>query len=137
MARGALVNTQTNIVTEIVEAASDRNDAYCTGTDGVALAFVPDEFAQVGDTFNSANGVFTYLTVPPTVTPLQARMALNAAGLRSAVEVAVSAANQDVKDMWEFSDLVHRDNPQLIALASAIGLTSAQLDALFQAAAKL
>jgi hypothetical protein len=76
-------------------------------------------------------------TVPEAVTPRQIRRALNAAGLRSAVEAAVAQASQDVRDDWEFALEVRRDHPELNAMATALGLTSEQLDALFIAAAAI
>jgi hypothetical protein len=71
-----------------------------------------------------------------TVTPLQMRRALNAAGLRTAVEAAVAAASQDVRDAWEFATVIVRTDPLLTALAADLGKTEADLDALFAAAAQ-
>ncbi len=75
--------------------------------------------------------------VPEAVTPRQIRRALNAAGLRATVEVAVAQAPQDVRDDWEFALEIRRDHPELNAMALALGLTSEQLDALFIAAAAI
>jgi hypothetical protein len=75
--------------------------------------------------------------VPQQVTAVQARLALNAAGKRSAVEGAVAAASQDVKDYWEFCANLHRQHPVLLQMAQGLGWTSADLDALFTAAAAL
>ena len=74
-------------------------------------------------------------SVPSAVSPYQARRALNAAGLRDAVEAAVAAASYDVKDAWEYALTVERSSPMIAAVASALGLTNAQVDALFVAAA--
>jgi hypothetical protein len=75
--------------------------------------------------------------VPDEVTPLQMRRALNAAGLRSTVEAAVAAADQETKDAWEFASTIRRDNALLAGMAVALGLTGAQVDDLFRAAAAL
>lgn len=75
--------------------------------------------------------------VPSGVTPRQARMALTQVGLRAQVEQAVAAASQDVKDTWEFSVQVERDNPVLAALARQLNLTPEQVDDLFRLAATL
>lgn len=75
--------------------------------------------------------------VIPELTPRQVRLALNAAGLRTAVEAAVAVADQNTKDMWEFSSVFKRDDAVLIAMATALGITSTQLDELFIAGAKL
>jgi hypothetical protein len=72
--------------------------------------------------------------VPQEVTPLQMRLALNAAGLRSTVESAVAVADQETKDAWEFASTIRRDNALLAGMAAALGLTSAQVDELFRQA---
>lgn len=73
--------------------------------------------------------------VPQTVTPLQARRAINAAGLRAAIEAAIAAADQDAKDAWEYATVIERSNPTIAAMATGLGLTEAQIDDLFRAAA--
>jgi hypothetical protein len=73
--------------------------------------------------------------VPQEVTPCQFRLALNAANLRTQVEAAVKAADQDTQDMWEYGNPIIRSNPQLNAMAASLGLTSAQVDQLFITAA--
>lgn len=71
------------------------------------------------------------------VTPRQIRLALTAAGLREAVEGAVAAGSQDLKDTWEFSTEIQRDNPLLVQMGTALGKTSEDLDNLFKLAASL
>ena len=73
--------------------------------------------------------------VPQVVTPLQARRAINAAGLRTAIEAAVAAADQDTKDAWEYATEIRRDNPIIAAMAASLNLTGEQIDDLFRAAA--
>lgn len=75
--------------------------------------------------------------VPSPVTAGQARRAIYAAGLRSAVEAAVAGADTATQQLWYDTDIVERDNPQIIALGAGLGLTSDQLDDLFRAAAVL
>lgn len=75
--------------------------------------------------------------VPRSVTPYQIRAALNEAGLRAAVEAAVAAAPQNVKDAWEFTLSFERYNPTLVSMAAALGLSSDRLDELFIKAGKL
>lgn len=78
--------------------------------------------------------------VPPpvvVVTPWQIRKALNAIGLRAAVEAAVSVADQTTKDAWEFAQEFRRDNPLIAAVATALGKTEAEIDALFALAVSL
>lgn len=71
---------------------------------------------------------------PPTdpvlsCTDLQFRLALNQIGLREAVEAYVATASQDVRDWWERATTIHANNPMLIATATALGKTQADIDA--------
>lgn len=72
-----------------------------------------------------------------TVSPRQIRQALTRAGLRAQVEAAVAAGDQDLKDWWEFATSVERQNEHVIAMGTALGQTTEQLDQLFQLAASL
>jgi hypothetical protein len=71
------------------------------------------------------------------VSPRQIRQALTRAGLRAAVEAAVSAGDQDLKDWWEFSTSFERLNPQVVAMGEALGQPDEQLDALWALGATL
>lgn len=73
----------------------------------------------------------------PSISPRQIRQALTAAGLRSAVESAVAAGDQDLKDWWEYATTFERDHPKVLAMAQALGVNDAQLDALWAAGAAL
>lgn len=75
--------------------------------------------------------------IPSVVTMRQARIALNRAGLLSAVNAAVAAADEETKIAWEFSTEVQRNFPLVQTLAAALNLTEAQLDELFTTAAAL
>lgn len=75
--------------------------------------------------------------VPASVTSIQARRAITAAGLRGAVEAAVAAASADVQTLWYTAETVERDNPLLLELAATLGLSSGQLDGLFRQAVRL
>ena len=111
------------------------------------LAFAPGALdgsgANVGDRWDGAQWVRPVVKrgVPAEVTRRQARRALHDAGLLTVVETAVdalpepqrSAAMFDLKD----SNTFQRTNPTLQALASALGLSDAQLDDLFIAAAQI
>lgn len=82
------------------------------------------------------------ITVDPTmrddyiapVSPRQIRQALTRANLRSSVEAAVAAGDQDIKDWWEFATTIERQHPMVLVMATALGVTDAQLDSLFVAA---
>ena len=68
---------------------------------------------------------------PMTMTPRQARLALNHFGLRETVEAGIAGADQNTKDEWEFANEVVRDWPPLIAMAESLGMTNKQLDDIF------
>ena len=67
-----------------------------------------------------------------TLTPRQIRLVLNAASLRTQVDNAVAAADQNTKDMWEYSSIFLRTDPILNSVAISLGFSSSQLDALFE-----
>jgi hypothetical protein len=69
------------------------------------------------------------------VSPVQLRLALSAAGLRTASEALVDAATPDVKDYWEYSVAYHRDHPLIVQFGAALGKTPEEIDAIFEAAA--
>jgi hypothetical protein len=81
------------------------------------------------------------VTVPFEVTMRQARLALFGAGILSGVQPAIDALSEPTKTAaqieWEYSNTLQRTNPFVATLGAALGLTGAQIDALFIAAEKL
>ena len=79
--------------------------------------------------------------VPAEITMRQARLALLGAGKLAAVDTAIDAmvepAKSAAKIEWEYSNTVQRHNGFVAALGPALGLTDAQIDALFLAAQAL
>jgi hypothetical protein len=76
-----------------------------------------------------------YVTV---VTATQARLALFHAGLMDRVkQVVEDAAYEPIRIYFEYAATWERGNPYVQALAIEIGLTDDEIDALFEAAAKL
>lgn len=79
--------------------------------------------------------------VPVEITMRQARLALLGAGKLAAVDTAINAMPEPAKSAakieWEYSNTVQRHNGFVAALGPALGLTDAQIDALFVAAAAL
>jgi hypothetical protein len=126
MARGAIVY-QGNVV-----AVTDAASGYDPNYQGPGVAFVPDLFAQVGDLYNGT--AFTYVVPPPDVTALQARQAINAAGLRPNVNAAIAGADQNTQDFWALAPMFQRSNPIIASISTALGLTSGQIDNLFRLA---
>jgi len=77
------------------------------------------------------------VTVPASVSMRQARLALLGAGLLDTVEAAIAGAGPAAKIEWEYAQEVQRASGLVPSLATALGMTSAQIDALFVAAAAL
>lgn len=79
--------------------------------------------------------------VPPQVSMRQARLALLAAGKLALVDAAIDAMDEPARSAarieWEYSSAVIRRGPLVAALAPAIGLNDALVDALFVDAARL
>jgi len=72
------------------------------------------------------------LAPPPSVSRKQARKALLLAGLFEAV-----LQRQLVQIDWDDAQTYERDDPTLLSLAAALGMSDEQLDALFVTAAGL
>ena len=77
--------------------------------------------------------------VPQTVTRFQALAALHLAGKLTAVQAIMAAPEAPVlaKLAWENALSFERNSPTLASLAPMVGMTSADLDALFTAAAQI
>jgi hypothetical protein len=80
--------------------------------------------------------------VPQEVSRRQAKEALRRAGLLSQVQPAIDAildADQRtaMQIEWDDSQVFQRNRPSLIAIGTALGLDSAEIDALFVTAAAL
>lgn len=79
--------------------------------------------------------------VPEAVTMRQARLALLGAGLLDSVNTAIAAmtgtAGAAARIEWEYSKEVQRNKELVQALGPALGLSDAQLDALFITASKI
>lgn len=79
--------------------------------------------------------------IPQSVTMRQARLALLGAGLLSNVNAAIAALTEPSKSAaqidWEYASVVQRDSGLVPAMATALGMTGAQIDALFVTASTL
>ncbi len=76
-----------------------------------------------------------------TVTMAQARLALLSAGLLSSIDDAIASMPSPQKEAaqieWEYQTVVKKASPLVIGLTSALGMTSDDVDALFEVAAAL
>jgi len=69
--------------------------------------------------------------VPSSLTPLQARKALRAAGIKEQVDALLAAAPENVQEEWEYAITIERNNPTLLATAAQLNMTPEQIDAIF------
>ncbi len=76
--------------------------------------------------------------IPTEVSRLQARLALLAAGKLDEIEAAIAAAaDRTLAIYWQDTSHFHRDHPRLLALATSLGMSPAEVDALFLAASEI
>ena len=79
--------------------------------------------------------------VPQSVTMRQARLALHAAGLLSGVDAAIASMQEPAKTAalieWEYASSVERNAGLVPEMAAALGMSEADIDDLFIAAATL
>jgi hypothetical protein len=97
---------------------------------------IAEEFASEYE----GQGFFPVPDPPSVVTEvsrLQARLALNAAGLLASAEAAVAAADMATQIYWADASVFHRDHPLIAAIAGVLGLSDEQVDDLFAAAAAI
>lgn len=100
-----------------------------------------------GDVFNAAKATAKPYIAPPTVDPLiaerstmtvsrfQALAALLNAGLLSQVNAALADAGPLAQLAWAEATEFRRNSPTIAGLSAGLGLTDAQVDDLFRAAA--
>jgi hypothetical protein len=92
------------------------------------VPFTPEEEAE-WDAMEAAEAA--RYKGPMTVSPRQIRQALTRANLRTQVEAAVAAGDQDLKDWWEFATTFERNHPMVVQMGTALGQTAEQMDQLF------
>lgn len=99
------------------------------------------EAGEAAPRWSFADGAFlppppVPVAVPASVSIFQARTALRRAGLFDAAEAAVQASGDaEIQDAWVYAAEFPRTSPTIAALAHQLGLTDAQIDDLFRAAA--
>lgn len=102
----------------------------------VTALSVPD-YDQQTHSCRFVNGAWLVESVPvppmPTLvaSPRQIRQALTQLNLRTLVEAAVAAGNQDLKDWWEFATQIEENHPEVLEMATALGITDTQRHDLF------
>ena len=103
-----------------------------TQVDGVLRIFLESDWEQM-----RLDEMRARSPVPKQVTMRQARLALLGAGLLDTVETAIAGAGPAAKIEWEYAQEVQRAAGLVPAMATALGMSEAQIDALFIAAAAL
>ena len=126
---GVVVNT---IVATVQEAQAAFPDAICVEATTGGIGWLWD-----GSTLSAPAAPPVVVTVPASVTMRQARLALLGAGLLDTVETAIAGAGPAAAIEWEYAGDVQRSAGLVPAMATALGMTDKQIDALFIAAAKL
>lgn len=110
---------------------------------GEGVIMVPSDVAASGWThdafgFHPPPFVEDVADVPAQIALWQARAVLERRGLLAAANSAVTLAGDEVlRAVWEYGNVISRSSPGLAALASALGLSGADVDALFREAAAL
>lgn len=112
--------------------------SYAIRNDGLGWRSINSESDVIdGEYFTTVAPPVPPLNASVVVTPWQIRKALNQLNLRSQVETAVAASNQETKDGWEFATEFRSDSPLIANFCNALGKTEAERIALFELAATL
>lgn len=101
-----------------------RTTTLAASVTGAALQTAIDAF------FNAAP-----LPVPDGVSMYGFRRAVIEAGRAAAALAAINASDATTQAYWQFQRTVGRQDPELIALATALGATAASVDDIFRKAA--
>lgn len=104
------------------------------------LDLTEDQKELIRNDFNGITNVTQ--TSVQAVTPRQMRIALVMSGISlSTIDSIIDALPEPNRSVtritWEYSVEFQRSNPLLIAMAPALGLSTAQVDSLFQLASTL
>ena len=135
MANAAVI--ENGKVARVIVVDTDAQGAIINfPADGLVLSDV----AAVGDTYTNGQFVRPPVevippSVPTSVTPRQARLALLAAGLLDKVEAAVTSAGGATKVTWDYAAVINRSDTLISTIGTSLNLTSDQIDVLFKYAA--
>ena len=128
----AVIDANNNVV-NIIEADTEFQ------LEGFTL--VPFQVpAYIGGQY--ANGAFSAPAAPPPVVPdsvsaRQFHLQLSVAGLRAQVTTWIASQPVEVQDAFEYSGSFLRSEPMMETGFTALGCTTAEIDAFFTAAALL
>lgn len=104
--------------------------------EGVNVIHLPPGFVfeRLGEHGDLARPKDEDIPPPRSVSPLQMRRALRAAGLWSKFEAFLDTQSDEVKESWEYALSFERTDPLLLAAASEMNLSAGAIDNLFRAA---
>ena len=106
----------------------NRIESNCLTGEVLTVALTPSEIAAIA----------AYPSAPiAPISPRQIRQALTRAGLRTAVEAAVAAGSQDLKDWYEFSTAFERNKAKGVAVGKPLSVSESDLDQLWALGATL
>ena len=125
--------------------AYDLMREHLAGTPDVTLAY--DRLEKQEPLEGDAELVNDYLDQAPArpsdsllrirVKNLQLRNALSEVGMREAVETVVRAGPWQIRDLWDWSEFIHSDNPYIAAGCAQLGITPEQRVAIFVRASQI
>ena len=85
----------------------------------------------------NGSSITAAIPVPASVTPRQVRLLLLQQGLLDQVEAMIAQQDKATQIAWQYAEIFRRDDPLLNGLAQNLGLSSAQIDQFFIAAAAI
>jgi hypothetical protein len=135
--KAAIVNTQTNLVANIIVA--DPHVDTCP-YEGHILVAAPDTvnkgFQWTGTEFVPPPVDPPTVSAPGAVRPLQFRREVKERGRTNDLETWLSTASEDVQLYFEFSHVIRMTDPEFVQFAALVGFTQEQIDQFFIAAAQ-
>lgn len=124
----------------IIEGGHVANIAEASAEFAAVQGWIVAGNAAIGDLWDGIAFIMppaTPLVVPQSVTMRQARLALLAAGLLETVQTAINEAGPAARIEWDYAQEVQRSAGLVPQMATALGMTGEQIDALFVRAALL
>ena len=117
--------------------------AYVQFTDGNKTAILsvfscpqdPSTYQNLGEVDVTDARYVAFMNPPAaplTATPLQFRLGLTAANLRTQVEAWIPTASQQVQDAYKYASIFVENDPLVTSAATQFNLTTEQVHALFQ-----
>ena len=95
------------------------------------------EINSYGQSYKDALLEGPAVIVPEFVSMRQTRLALLGAGVLTTVKALIAESTEEVQIYWDTAQEVHRNNEIVLAVQTELGLTDAQLDAMFISASTL